>query len=228
MDEIKIIVKETFEKKLFDDSSKKKFKILAQNANLKNEDLNYIIKQAFDCVNDSKQEERDLFMIDWLRDIVNIVNDIRSGIQTVSEVLFSPMNDCSAGIINFIKSAKKSLFICVFTISDDRISEQILACFKEGIDVKIITDDQKQFDKGSDVQELVDMGLSVKVDNSPHHMHHKFAIVDNEFLLTGSYNWTISASKYNQENYLITNDSFAVKKYLDEFYRLWKLSVSLK
>jgi len=228
MDEIKIIIKETFEKKLFDNLSKKKFKVLAQETGLKSDDLNFIIKLAFDFVNDSKQEDRDLFMMDWLRDIVNSVNDMKSDIQTVSEVQFSPVNDCSGGIINFIKSAKKSLYICVFTISDDRISEQVLSSFKDGIDVKIITDNEKQYDKGSDIQELVDFGVPVKVDDSPHHMHHKFAIIDNNSLLTGSYNWTLSASKYNQENYLITNDSFAVKKYLDEFYRLWKLSVPLK
>ena len=37
-------------------------------------------------------------------------------------------------------------------------------------------------------------------------MHHKFAIFDQSILLTGSYNWTRSASEKNEENFIITSD----------------------
>jgi cardiolipin hydrolase len=166
-------------------------------------------------------------LVDWLQTIVNIINDLKSNIYKVTDIKFSPVNDCTTSIINFIRSAKTNLFICVFTISDNEISKEILAKHQEGIDIKIITDNEKQFDKGSDIQELFDAGIQVKVDNSRHHMHHKFAIADQKQLLTGSYNWTRSASLYNQENLLILNDAFAIKRYLDEFYRLWKTSVSV-
>jgi len=53
------------------------------------------------------------------------------------------------------------------------------------------------------------------------HMHHKFAIVDGTTLLTGSFNYTFSASFANCENVLITDDTYHVRKYELEFERLW-------
>ena len=86
--------------------------------------------------------------------------------------------------------------------------------------IRIITDDDKTMDRGSDIEFLKNRGAKVKMDDSPHHMHHKFALFDDELLLTGSYNWTRSASQYNQENILETNDPKAIDQYKREFERL--------
>ena len=225
MEEIEEIITETFEKKIFDNSSKKQFK--AKALNLNHEDLNFLLKKAFDLYREGIETDTHFFLIDWLQTIVNIINELKSEVNIVSEVKFSPVNDCASSIINFIKSAKKNLFICVFTISDNEISKEIIAKHKDGVNVKIITDNDKQFDKGSDIQELSDAGIEVKMDETRHHMHHKFAIVDKKYLLTGSYNWTKSAAMYNQENLLILKDEFALDHYLNEFYRLWKTSVKV-
>ncbi len=59
------------------------------------------------------------------------------------------------------------------------------------------------------------------VDRGPAHMHHKFAIADNDLLLTSSYNWTRSAATSNRENVLVTDDPRAVGNFASEFERLW-------
>ena len=125
-------------------------------------------------------------------------------------------------ICNFIDKAKQSLLICVFTISDNKITESILAAHKRGVSIKIITDNDKSTDKGSDIHQIASAGISVKMDMSRHHMHHKFAIKDSNTLLTGSYNWTRSAEIYNQENFIITNNKKLVKSFRKEFDKLWE------
>ena len=52
-------------------------------------------------------------------------------------------------------------------------------------------------------------------------MHHKFVIVDQQTVLTGSYNWTHESEEENHENLLILRDSFAVEAYTLEFEALW-------
>jgi len=136
-------------------------------------------------------------------------------------VCFTPGDNCVNEILEFLDSAKKSINICIFTISDDRISRKIVDCMEKGVIVKVITDNDKQNDKGSDVNWLYDKGIEVKMDMSRNHMHHKFAIVDNKKILTGSYNWTRSAAKYNHENFLITTDKKTVEKFSAEFEKLW-------
>ena len=53
-------------------------------------------------------------------------------------------------------------------------------------------------------------------------MHHKFAVADNDLLLTGSYNWTRSAATENDENIIVTNNRKLVNSFQSKFDELWK------
>jgi phosphatidylserine/phosphatidylglycerophosphate/cardiolipin synthase-like enzyme len=110
----------------------------------------------------------------------------------------------------------------VYTLSDDRLMDAILQCHREGITVRILSDNDKMFDQGSDIQTLHRAGLTVKVDNSPAHMHHKFIIVDRSIVLTGSYNWTRSAATKNAENLVVIEDQETARQFTEEFERLWQ------
>ncbi|GAJ21443.1 unnamed protein product, partial [marine sediment metagenome] len=52
-------------------------------------------------------------------------------------------------------------------------------------------------------------------------MHHKFAIIDNRLLLTGSYNWTFSAYNRNDENLMIIDDPEIIEIFQNQFVNLW-------
>jgi mitochondrial cardiolipin hydrolase len=141
--------------------------------------------------------------------------------KAFNKAYFSPGDTCLNAIIENIKSAKATLEICVFTISDDRITRTILQAHRHGLKVKILTDNEKLYDKGSDIRELAQAGVPVRVDNTSNHMHHKFALIDRKKILTGSYNWTRSAALYNHENLIITNEKTMVSDFCAEFDRLW-------
>jgi len=141
--------------------------------------------------------------------------------DVTSHAFFSPGDDCLNAIITGIEEAAQSIKICVFTISDDRISDAIVRAHRSGIRIKIISDNDKLYDKGSDIRELAAKGLEVRVDKTRSHMHHKFAIFDDTHVLTGSYNWTRSAALYNHENVLVTDNPSIVRDYRREFEKLW-------
>lgn len=54
-------------------------------------------------------------------------------------------------------------------------------------------------------------------------MHHKFVIIDNEILISGSVNWTKSAFFGNFENIVLTNDPTLVKPFINEFESIWTI-----
>jgi phosphatidylserine/phosphatidylglycerophosphate/cardiolipin synthase-like enzyme len=143
----------------------------------------------------------------------------------LAEVLFSPKDDVAGRLRSLIASAESNIDAAVFTITDDRISRALLSAHRRGVQVRILTDDDKAFDIGSDIDELRHAGIAVRIDAGQDHMHHKFALFDRAVVVTGSYNWTRSASAYNHENILITSDPRLVGPYLREFDLLWRTLV---
>jgi len=139
-----------------------------------------------------------------------------------SEVLFSPGVACRRRLSGLLGQTKREVSVRGFTITDDRLAGPLLAAHRRGVGVRIISDDDKAHDRGSDVRRLAEAGVPVRYDDSPHHMHHKFAVFDGEMVATGSYNWTRSAADDNRENLVVTDDRSVVRAYADAFEELWK------
>jgi phosphatidylserine/phosphatidylglycerophosphate/cardiolipin synthase-like enzyme len=98
----------------------------------------------------------------------------------------------------------------------------VLAAHRRGVAVRLITDNDKVFDNGSDVIALQRAGVPVRVDQSAAHMHHKFALFDQRWLLNGSYNWTRSAATENEENLVLCNDPALLRQFAQAFDALWE------
>lgn len=181
----------------------------------------WLRSEVFDMARERIEDPKALKIVDWLEDASKLLRPKANGENAGTRVYFSPGDDCLNAIKHQIQAARKTLKICVFTISDDRISKTISQAHQRGVSVKIITDNDKQYDKGSDIFKLQKQGLSIRFDRTDKHMHHKFAVIDEKTVITGSYNWTRSAEKYNEENVLLTENPAAVKAYLKEFSKLW-------
>ena len=63
--------------------------------------------------------------------------------------------------------------------------------------------------------------MIVKKDTNKYKMHHKVFIIDNETVVTGSFNPTASAENKNDENIIIIKDRMIAGSFLKEFGRLW-------
>lgn len=162
-------------------------------------------------------------LLRWLEGVVRALDNVRAppvaGRTTAS---FSPGMDCLNTILGHLRGARRSADLCVFTLSDDRITHEVLAAHRRGVALRLITDNSKSFDAGSDVARLRQAGVPVVTDQTDAHMHHKFAIVDGAWLLNGSYNWTRSACELNEENLVACNDPALVRQFQGAFEQLWE------
>jgi len=169
-------------------------------------------------------------VIDWLEATLRVIEGAERGAfapaatgggATKSDAFFSPGDACVVQIASLFQAAKKAADVCVFTITDDRISRAIDAAHRRGVKLRILTDNEKMFDPGSDIERFKHDGIAVKVDATTFHMHHKFAIFDGAKLLTGSYNWTRGAAENNEENFIVTNEPVLIQEFAGEFEKLW-------
>jgi cardiolipin hydrolase len=183
------------------------------------EQRSYLQTKIYELAKEKITAENGRFILDWVKN-VNIA--LAESPKEISNVYFSPGETCRKAIIDQINKALANIDICVFTISDDLITNAIISAHNRGISIRILTDNDKTFDRGSDIAQLARTGIIIKMDNTPDHMHHKFMIVDKLRIVTGSYNWTISAARVNHENIVLTNDEDIVSAFLQEFNRLWQ------
>jgi cardiolipin hydrolase len=139
-----------------------------------------------------------------------------------AEAYFSPFDDCVGRIVRLFNDTQATADVCVFTITDDRIASAMLAAHARGVRQRVLTDNEKAFDLGSDIARLQAAGVAVRVDQTPFHMHHKYAIFDGRRLLNGSYNWTRGASRDNEENIIITQDPALLSVFAAAFDKLWQ------
>jgi len=163
---------------------------------------------------------RDVF--DWLEEVVKVLHPPQEKAVAEAVARFSPGEDCRREICSQLSRARRSADVCVFTITDNEITDAILSAHRRRIRVRIIADDDKSLDRGSDIERLAGAGIETRLDRSPHHMHHKFAVFDGQIVLTGSYNWTRSAAMDNEENLVVLGDAGLVDSFQRVFDKLWE------
>lgn len=192
-------------------------------APLRDEDLRRLRNQSFGLVRERLSDPLQLALLKWLEGVVRTLDaSAAKNPVATQEAAFSPGTDCLDLILRCLRGAVKTLDICVFTLSDDRIAEAVLAAHRRGVKVRILTDNDKEYDAGSDIGRLRAAGIPLAVDRTPAHMHHKFAIVDGRRLLNGSYNWTRSACNLNEENLVLSEDAHLVDRFARQFETLWQ------
>lgn len=164
-------------------------------------------------------------VLEWLEEVIKALSEPpEARARTGQEALFAPHQDIATRIIHALSAARTRADLAVFTITDDRVSRAIHDAHRRGVAIRIVSDNDKSTDIGSDIEALAQDGVAVRIDRTPVHMHHKFAVLDGQVLLNGSYNWTRSASRENHENLVISRDPDLIASFEREFQHCWDLA----
>lgn len=188
--------------------------------------------EAFDLARKAAADPDAASTIDWLEDVMKVLAPIRdsSGPAPARDAtaFFSPGDACLNRIVHRFQKVQRTADLCVFTITDGRISRAIVDAHRRGVKLRIISDEAKAGDLGSDLDQFYQAGIPGKLiravsadSRAEGHMHHKFAIFDGIRLINGSYNWTRGAANVNYENLIDSMDVCLVKLFAAEFERLW-------
>lgn len=204
------------------DDEKHEFAAALRATRWRDEDLRRLRNHAFDLVRERLTDPLHPSLLKWLEGIVRTLDGARAPSGPVrSEAFFSPGTDCLTAIRRCLRETRVRADICVFTLSDDRIAEEILAAHRRDVVIRLLTDNTKESDPGSDIGRLREAGIAIMVDRTAAHMHHKFAIFDGIRLLNGSYNWTRSACDANEENLVLSSDPALLSSFSAQFDKLW-------
>ena len=137
------------------------------------------------------------------------------------DVYFSRVNDPEGAIIEELDKARKTIDIAMYYFTDRDLANAVIDAHDRGVRVRIYLDKDQKEAKYSKSRYLIKYGIPIRYSSNPYIMHHKFSVIDNTVVVTGSYNWTASAGKRNNENLLVIHDAKMAQEYSAEFNRLW-------
>ena len=163
-------------------------------------------------------------------------------------VLFAPHSKKSPehGLILIreqLAAAKRSIDMALFVFSDQSLTNVLAEQMNADIDIRLLADPSFASRSFSEVLDLLGVELpdhfcKLEADNRPlktplqtvgtprlargDKLHHKFAVIDNKTVITGSFNWTPAAAHTNDETLLVIHSPKLAAHFTREMNRMWR------
>jgi len=146
--------------------------------------------------------------------------------SVLTEVVFTRSKSIAAAIEQLIRSTRSSFNGALYRFNSQRLARALDEAHQRGVQVRLVIDRNKYEESPATRQLLASHHFPFRVtygrDGAGSKMHHKFALLDEGVVLTGSYNWTFASEEENFENVLIVREPRLVAVYHEEFETLWE------
>ena len=136
--------------------------------------------------------------------------------NTTISSYFCPEDDCAERVKNKLEQAQESIYFMTFSFTHEGIANILLLKHTDGIPIHGVME-ARQVTKYSQFSRLDYQDIDVIKDGNPQNLHHKVFIIDNETVITGSFNPTEGGDERNDENILIIKDANLAKLFLEEY-----------
>lgn len=135
---------------------------------------------------------------------------------------FSPSGTAQTVILDALNEAKHTIDLAAYSFTSKPVSMALLAAQKRGVVLRVLADEKANSTQYTAVTFLANQGVPVRLNRRYSIMHHKFAVIDNQSVQTGSFNYSAAADKRNAENVIyLRNSPETAAAYAQEFNRLW-------
>lgn len=133
---------------------------------------------------------------------------------------FSPDDGVAKAILNEIAATQRSIDVMAFAFTSQPIAEAMAARMAQGVKVRVLLEQRSSGGEHPRDDYLRQHGAQILYDKNPYAMHHKVMILDQNRVITGSYNFSKNAEEDNDENLLIFYAPDIAKAYEIEFATL--------
>ncbi|MBU6229545.1 MAG: competence protein ComE [Cyanobacteria bacterium REEB459] len=141
-----------------------------------------------------------------------------------------------------LRGTRHSLSLALFVFSDSGLSHHLWQLAQAGVRIRALIDASFAYRSYSEALDMLGLALPDhrchwEANNQPwshalstvgiptlaetDKLHHKFAVLDGEWVITGSQNWSQAANYSNDENLLVIHSSRVAAHYQREFDRLY-------
>ena len=168
--------------------------------------------------------------------------------QTPVEVLFAPhrRSDANQGLLwldSQLARVRRRLDLALFVFSAQNLTDRLSALHAKGVQLRLLADPGFANRSFSEVLDLLAITLPdhrcrIEAGNRPwssplegvgipqlaggDKLHHKIAVLDGRWVISGSFNWSPSAAFVNDETLLLIDSKPLARHFEHEIDRLWR------
>ena len=145
-------------------------------------------------------------------------------------------------IAKTIAQGTESIKLALFVFSEQKIADTLQQKQEQGIEIQGVFDPSFAYRYYSEFLDMLGITLyqncQTEKDNNPWQnslstigtaelavgdkLHHKFTIIDDQIVISGSQNWSPSANKNNDEALIIISNYTLSQHFVQEFQRLYR------
>ncbi len=151
-------------------------------------------------------------------------------------------NSVNASIDRTLNQGRKSIDFALFVFSEQVLVDSLETRKEAGVEIRGLIDANFAYRSYSAALDMMGMALAenckYQAGNRPwknpiftvgvpalpsgDRLHHKFAVIDDKIIITGSHNWSNNANHANDETLLIVENKTVASHFQREFERLYK------
>jgi phosphatidylserine/phosphatidylglycerophosphate/cardiolipin synthase-like enzyme len=119
------------------------------------------------------------------------------------EVYFSPKGGATEAVVRELGRAKQHLRVQAYSLTSAPIAKALVDAKKRGLDVTVVLDSSQRAERYTSATFLFNEGVPVYIDDDHAIAHNKVILIDDNTVITGSFNFTRAAEERNAENLLV-------------------------
>lgn len=136
-------------------------------------------------------------------------------------------NGLDVHLVTLMDKATKTLDVADYDFDLANVADAMVRAKKRGVTVRMVTDTDTLTDtKNKEIQSAFDKlkGASIPIvdDQRGPIMHNKFTVVDNEWVETGSWNYTDGDTYHLNNNQIIIHNAQLAQNYTTEFNKMFE------
>jgi phosphatidylserine/phosphatidylglycerophosphate/cardiolipin synthase-like enzyme len=136
-------------------------------------------------------------------------------------IIFASEGDEIPVLAEVVRSATSNIRIMTFVFSSDELGAAVLDMVDKGVTVQGVFENRNSKATWSELPALHCAGADMRQDGNKYTLHHKVFIIDDDTVVTGSFNYSNNAVKSNDENVVIIKNKDIAGFYIDEWQQLW-------
>ncbi len=137
---------------------------------------------------------------------------------------FSPFDNLDLVVLEVLDTAQSEVIIAQYNIRRESILKKLVELANRGVSIRVVVDQRnaaKDYNTGDDF--LEENGIEIlrtKPSGRYALMHLKSTVIDNKIVMTGSYNWSSTATLANNENMVVINNEDVATKYRNQIIEI--------